>query len=37
MRSPLLQEFAAKAAAVTGRFKGDPSLLLDGEEEDEGA
>lgn len=31
----LSSEFAGKAAAVQGRFKGDPSLLLDGDEEDE--
>lgn len=31
----LSDEFAAKASALNSRFKGDPSLLLDGDEEDE--
>lgn len=31
----LTEEFAGKAGALNGRFKGDPSLLLDGDEEDE--
>jgi len=32
-----VQEFSAKAAKLTTRFKGDPSLLLDENEDDEGA
>ncbi|CAM9172444.1 unnamed protein product [Phaeothamnion confervicola] len=34
---PLSPEFAAKAAAVTSRFLGEPSLPLDGEPEDDPA